>query len=162
MGARGPCRVRCRSERLGSLFYVDPGLQPRGQPGDLAPAFEELLCRQLGVVMTPRLLQLRRLVIGEVRRFPSLAEVLGEHGPHRAIHVFADLLADLDERGLLVVPDPGVAARQLNWLVMGEPVNNAMLFGDDAIPSKRDMRDHVHSAVAVFLAAYRPFDAGAT
>ena len=89
-----------------------------------------------------------------MRRFPSLAEALGGHGPRRAIHVFAALLADLDERGLLVVPDPGVAARRLNWLVMDEPVNNAMLFGDDAIPSQRDLREHVHTAVAVFLAAY--------
>ena len=53
-----------------------------------------------------------------------------------------------------MVPDPGVAARRLNWLVMDEPVNNAMLFGDDAIPSQRDLREHVHTAVAVFLAAY--------
>lgn len=93
-------------------------------------------------------------VSSSVRRFPSLAEALGGHGPRRAIHVFAALLADLDERGLLVVPDPGVAARRLNWLVMDEPVNNAMLFGDDAIPSQRDLREHVHTAVAVFLAAY--------
>ena len=128
--------------------------------GDLAPAIEELLCRQLGVVLTPRLIQLRRLVIGEVRRFPALAQSLAENGPLRAIQALAALLTDLDERGLLMVPDPEVAASQLNWLTMGEPVNNAMLLGDDAIPHQDEMREHVHSAVSIFLAAHGRPDAG--
>jgi TetR/AcrR family transcriptional regulator, mexJK operon transcriptional repressor len=32
--------------------------------------------RQLNAVLTPRILQLRRLVIGEVARFPELGQVL--------------------------------------------------------------------------------------
>jgi TetR/AcrR family transcriptional repressor of mexJK operon len=41
--------------------------------------------RQLTVVLTPRLMQLRRLVIGEVARLPELAKVLYERGPQCAI-----------------------------------------------------------------------------
>jgi len=37
------------------------------------------------VVLTPRLIQLRRLVIGEVSRFPELAKVLYEGGSMRAL-----------------------------------------------------------------------------
>ena len=41
--------------------------------------------RQLEVVLTPRILQLRRLVIGEVGRFPELGAALYAGGPGRAI-----------------------------------------------------------------------------
>ena len=51
-------------------------------------------------------------------------------------------------------PDPDAAASHFNWLVMGEPVNRAMLLGDAAIPDEDWRRNHVHDAVNVFLAAY--------
>lgn len=121
---------------------------------EIAPALEERLAEQLAVVLTPRLLRLRRLVIGEVARFPELARALAQHGPQRAIASFADILADLDDRGLLSVPDAEAAARQLNWLVMAEPVNAGMLLGDDAVPDARAQRAHVRAAIATFLAAY--------
>ena len=105
--------------------------------------------------MTPRLLQLRRLVIGEVARFPDLAAALYERGPKRAISSLAGVFERLDRRGLLTVRDPLVAATQFNWLVMGEPVNRAMLLGDGAIPGRAERRRHVAGAVQVFLAAYR-------
>src|SRR5690606_32157862 len=44
---------------------------------------------QLTTVLTPRIMQLRRLVIGEVSRFPDLAKVLYERGPQRAIAAMA-------------------------------------------------------------------------
>lgn len=121
---------------------------------DLAPALEQYLRRQLDVVLMPRLLQLRRLVIGEVTRFPDLARALAEHGPQRAVDAIAAQLTELDLCGLLSVPEPRKAASQLNWLVMGEPVNIAMLLGDDAVPTPAARTAHVRQAVATFLAAY--------
>ena len=43
---------------------------------DLAAYLRAYADKQLTVVLTPRLMQLRRLVIGEVSRFPDLAKVL--------------------------------------------------------------------------------------
>lgn len=123
---------------------------------DLVPGLEEYMRRQLDIVLAPRLLQLRRLVIGEVARFPELARALAENGPQRAVASIAERLEDLDRRGLLTVPDPHGAASQLNWLVMGEPVNTAMLLGDRAAPSPAARGAHVRRAVATFLAAYGP------
>lgn len=126
------------------------------ESGDrIAPALESLLGRQLAAVLQPRMLRLRRLVIGEVPRFPELARAVLKHGPQRAITALAQMLTDLKGRGLLSVPNPTLAATQLNWLVMGAPVNDAMFLGDDAIPSTQAQRDHVKSAVTTFLAAYR-------
>ena len=123
---------------------------------EVAPHLEAYAERQLTVVLDPRLLQLRRLVIGEVERFPDLARTLHAHGPRRAIEALADLFRDLTQRGLLAVEDPLVAASQFNWLVMGEPLNNAMLLGDAAIPSRDHIRRHCAAAVRTFLAAYAP------
>ena len=118
------------------------------------PYLEAYADRQLEIVMTPELLQLRRLVIGEVARFPELAEALYEHGPKRAIGTLAAMFERLTERDMLRVDDPTGAATQFNWLVMGEPVNRAMLLGDTAIPTAAERRAQVRAAVRVFLAAY--------
>ncbi|WP_246132825.1 TetR/AcrR family transcriptional regulator [Devosia ginsengisoli] len=110
--------------------------------------------RQLSVVMTPRLMQLRRLVIGEVSRFPDLARVLYERGPQRAMQVLAGIFGRLDRRALLACPEPEVAATNFNWLVMAEPVNRAMLMGDGELPDDAQLRVVAKEAVRVFLAAY--------
>ncbi|WP_136709549.1 TetR/AcrR family transcriptional regulator [Agromyces sp. H66] len=112
--------------------------------------------RQLDVVMTPRLLQLRRLVIGEVGRFPELARALYESGPGRAMASLAAVFGRLGERGLLAIDDPEVAAAQFNWLVMAGPLNEAMLLGDEAVPDASARRRHVAETVRLFLAGYGP------
>lgn len=112
--------------------------------------------RQLAVVLRPRILQLRRLVIGEVGRFPDLARTLSEAGPQRAIAGLADAFERRAERGELSIDDPAAAASTFNWLVMAAPLNDAMLLGDAAIPSPAAQRRHAAEAVRVFLAAYGP------
>jgi AcrR family transcriptional regulator len=110
--------------------------------------------RQLTVVLQPRIMQLRRLVIGEVGRFPDLARALFERGPKRALAALAAALGDMADRGFLAIDDPKLAAAQFNWLVMGEPLNRAMLLGDGAIPTSAELRRHAAQSVQMFLAAY--------
>lgn len=124
------------------------------EKGDLAEYLQSYALRQLTVVLTPPIMQLRRLVIGEVSRFPELARVLYERGPQRAMAIFASILEDLASRGLLKISDPKTAASHFNWLVMSEPLNRAMLLGDGAIPKSAALRRHVAESVRVFLAAY--------
>ena len=49
--------------------------------GDVEADLRGLARRQLALVMQPRLLQLRRLVIGETDRFPELGRTFYERGP---------------------------------------------------------------------------------
>ncbi len=124
------------------------------EDGDLAEYLLNYAYRQLTVVLTPRIMQLRRLVIGEVSRFPELARVLYERGPMRALEALASLFERLADRGLLAIDDPLVAASQFNWLIMSAPLNQAMLLGDEAIPKQAELRRHAADGVRVFLAAY--------
>ncbi len=121
---------------------------------DVAAFLETYAFRQLTVVLTPRLMQLRRLVIGEAGRFPELARVLYERGPQRAMSALAKTFEGLAARGLLVMEDSAAAAAQFNWLVMSAPLNRAMLLGDGAIPKASALRRHAAESVRVFLAAY--------
>lgn len=143
---------------------------------DAATARDEvrdLLVAQLSAVMDPEVLALRRLVIGEAVRFPQLARALYDHGPRVAISSLATVIEDLRSLGLVRIPRPAdastratatgpaaidsatqVAATQLNWLVMGDPVNRTMLLGDEAIPTAPQLRAHVDAALDVFFGAY--------
>ncbi|MER8908645.1 TetR/AcrR family transcriptional regulator [Mesorhizobium sp. M0854] len=121
---------------------------------DVAEYLRRYAYRQLTTVLTPRVMQLRRLVIGEVGRFPELAKALFDGGPGRAIAAMAVLFERLADHGLLAIDDPAVAASQFNWLIMGEPLNRVMLLGDDAIPKPAALRRHAAAGVRVFLASY--------
>jgi len=122
--------------------------------GDVASYLADYATRQLTVVLTPPIMQLRRLVIGEVGRFSELGKVLYERGPERAINMLAALFERLAERGVLAIDDANVAASHFNWLVMSEPLNRIMLLGDEAIPKTAELRRHAKEGVRVFLAAY--------
>ena len=125
-----------------------------GEDDDLEGYLVGYAVRQLEVVLTPRILQLRRLVIGEVGRFPELGAALYAGGPGRAIASLAATFERLADRGALSVHDPLLAATQFNWLIMSAPLNRTMLLGDVAIPSSKEVREHAREGVRMFLAAY--------
>lgn len=128
-----------------------PDLAPGG---DLRAYLEDYAYRQLSVVLTPRLMQLRRVVIGEAGRFPDLGRALYESGPRRAMASMAAMFRRMADRGLLRIDDAAVAASHFNWLAMSQPLNQAMLLGDAGIPEPAALRRHARDAVQAFLAAY--------
>ena len=122
---------------------------------DLETYLTEYALRQLKTVLVPRIVRLRRLVIGEVGRFPELGAALYAGGPGRAVASFAAALERLNTLGALSIADPMLAASQFNWLVMSAPLNQAMLLGDAAIPDAAALSKHAKESVRMFLAAYR-------
>ena len=131
----------------------DPVPDPadRSELPDFLSAYAE---RQLTAVLTPRVLQLRRLVIGEVSRFPDLGRALWDGGPTRAMTSMAARFERLTALGWLRADDPETAASSFNWLVMSKPLNEAMLLGDRAVPEPAELRRHCAEAARIFLAAY--------
>jgi AcrR family transcriptional regulator len=115
----------------------------------------------LAVVLDPHRLRLRRMLIGEAERFPELARAWYENGPELSCRMFARWFRRLDERGLLRVPDPELAAQHFNWLVLSIPLNRAMAGlpydpGADsgAAPRPAYLDGVADEGVRVFLAAY--------
>jgi AcrR family transcriptional regulator len=127
---------------------------PDPAAADELPTFlEKYAERQLNAVLTPRILQLRRLVIGEVARFPELGQVLWDRGPRRAMTSMAARFSRLAMKGWLR-DDPATAATFFNWLIMSGPLNQAMLLGDQAAPDAIGLRRHCAEVARIFLAAY--------
>jgi TetR/AcrR family transcriptional repressor of mexJK operon len=123
--------------------------------GDVEADLRGLARRLLARVMQPRILQLRRLVIGEAARFPELGRTFHEQGPGRTIAALAAVFERLAERGVLQFDDPQLAAAHFNWLVMSIPLNRAMLLGEDEPPARTELDRYADAGVRAFLAAYR-------
>jgi TetR/AcrR family transcriptional regulator, mexJK operon transcriptional repressor len=122
--------------------------------GDLEADLRGLARQLLGRVMQPRILQLRRLVIGEAGRFPELGRTFYEQGPGRTIAALATVFERLADRGVLQPGDPLLAAAHFNWLVMSIPLNRAMLLGEDEPPGAVELNRYADAGVRAFLAAY--------
>jgi TetR/AcrR family transcriptional repressor of mexJK operon len=125
-----------------------------GRSPDLERDLRELGRQLLARVLQPRVLELRRLVIGEASRFPELGRAFYERGPERTIDALAQAFEGLARRGVLRLEDPRLAAAHFNWLVMSVPINAAMFLGEDAVPPAAEMRRIVDGAVRAFVAAY--------
>jgi AcrR family transcriptional regulator len=123
--------------------------------GDLEHNLRGFARRQLRAVMQPRLLQLRRLVIGEAGRFPQLGRLFYERGPGRTIDALETLFERLASRGALELDHPRLAAAHFNWLVMSIPLNQAMLLGEDKPATPAELDRYADAGVRTFLAAYR-------
>jgi AcrR family transcriptional regulator len=124
--------------------------------GGLERELRDLARRLLSLVLQPRMMRLRRLVIAEARQFPELGRHFYDLGPGRTIAALAEAFAELGRQGRLAVPDPHLAASQFNWLVMAAPLNEVMLLGEDALPSARRLNRWADDGVRTFLAAYGP------
>jgi TetR/AcrR family transcriptional regulator, mexJK operon transcriptional repressor len=122
--------------------------------GDVAADLRGFARHLVRMVMQPRILQLRRLVIAEAERFPELGHTFYEQGPGRTIAALATVFERLAARGVLQLDDPPLAAAQFNWLVLSIPLNKAMLLGEDELPGSTELNRHADAGVRAFLAAY--------
>ena len=125
-----------------------------GESDNLDTHLRDHARQQLALVMQPRPLQLRRLVIAEAVAFPRLGQIFYDNGPGLTISQLARAFKQLHQRGSLVCPDPTRAASDFNWLIMSEPINRAMLLGNDQPATDRKLRQWADQAVTTFLAAY--------
>ena len=131
---------------------------PKGSP----PASSTLLMsgprcassptRFLRLLLSPDVIAINRIIIGEVARFPVLADVFWQAGPERVRVQLERYLRRAAETGELEFADLRVAAGQFASLVRGEIHLRALLglgvVGDVALSAAAE------SAVATFLRAF--------
>jgi len=121
---------------------------------DVERDLHDLSRRYARSVIEPRVLQLRRLVIGEAGRFPELARAYYERVPERVIASLAGCLGRLAERGLLRLEDPLLAATHLVALILWTPLDRGMFVADGGVPAAAELDRLADAGVDVFLAAY--------
>jgi TetR/AcrR family transcriptional regulator, mexJK operon transcriptional repressor len=138
-------------DQVGEPFFG--GIDALEDADDLETDLRKLAGQLITIVTDPRLLQLRRLVIGEAGRFPELGRTYYERGPRRSTDTLASQFQVLAERGLLRLDDAPLAAQHFNWLVLSIPLNQAM-FSVDLDFSPAELDRYADEAVRIFLAAY--------
>jgi TetR/AcrR family transcriptional regulator, mexJK operon transcriptional repressor len=138
-------------DQVGEPFFG--GIGALEDTEDLETDLRRLAGQLMVIVKDPRLLQLRRLVIGEAGRFPELGRTYYERGPGRSAEKLASQFEVLAERGLLRLDDPRLAAQYFNWLVLSIPLNQAM-FSVDLDFSPAELDRYADEAVRIFLAAH--------
>jgi AcrR family transcriptional regulator len=136
------------AERAGSEL-VEALAESTNLPEDLRAFAREHV---VGVT-APHLVQLRRMIIGEARRFPDLARAWHRGAPERGHVTLARIVTRLSERGLVRAPDPMLAAQHLNYLILSIPLNEAM-FAVREHHDETELRRWADEAVRVWLAAY--------
>jgi TetR/AcrR family transcriptional repressor of mexJK operon len=99
-------------------------------------------------------LRLRRLVLGEVGRFPDLARTYYDRVPGRVIAGLTALFTELAGEGRLEVDDPALAAQHFAWLTLGIPLDRGMFYPIEATVREADLDRMADAAARVFLAAY--------
>lgn len=121
---------------------------------ETAQTLERLALRFLQVLMEPRLLRLRRLVIANADRFPELGRSWYEQGFERVLETLADCFERLNAAGRLHADDAVAAASHFVGMLLWIPINNAMFTGNEK-PFTRAELDRIAKAAAdAFLRAY--------
>ena len=121
-------------------------------PANLRAWLDDLARRLALAIMRGEVIALRRLLIGEARSFPELAAEYFARAPAQVIDTLALGFDQLGQAGLLRVPDARRAAAQFAYLVVGEPLDHAMVVG--AVPPKEQVIACAREGVETFLARY--------
>lgn len=115
-------------------------------------ALDELGPRLAVAIVRPEVVALRRLLVGEARRFPGLAAEYFDRAPGRVLAALASEFERLGEEGVLRIDDARTAAAQFAYLVAGAPLDRAILIG--MLPSEERLRKGAREGVRTFLARY--------
>jgi TetR/AcrR family transcriptional regulator, mexJK operon transcriptional repressor len=134
--ASGRDAMRPSLERLEQNPVVERGLTE----------FAEIL---LGAILSPAVVEMRRLVINEAKSQPQVAATYLQESWNRNVAALAWTFDRLRERGSLNVDDTRAAAEDFTWLLVGGPLNAALL-GVEPHPGA----DRPARAVSLFLARY--------
>jgi TetR/AcrR family transcriptional regulator, mexJK operon transcriptional repressor len=120
--------------------------------GNLAARLHDLGQRLALGILRPEVIALRRLLVAEARLFPALAARYFDRAPGQVLEALAAGFARLAAAGVLHIADPKTTAAQFAYLVVGEPLDHAMLTG--AMPSQAHVTTGAREGVTTFLARY--------
>ena len=121
---------------------------------DAAAALTTLARELAALVLSGRVVPLRRLLIGEARRFPEFAAEYYERAPGRVMAAVAEAMRAFDERGVLRIDDPDLAAEHFAFLAIGASLDRALFEPDTDAAGADAAVERAERGAAAFLRAY--------
>ena len=110
--------------------------------------------QQLRTAHDANLMQIRRVAIAEVGRFPAFGKAVFALGPGSSIGRLERAFRMWHDAGALNTPDPRQAAEMFNWLIMGGPTSEVMLTGQTPTAQADTSARHIDECLRIFWAAY--------
>lgn len=133
-------------------------LLPADDPGE---ALRALINRLASLVVTPRVVQLRRLVIAETDRFPDLAAEWYRLGPAQTISRISKYLEALLKAHRLRIDDTDEAAEELLWLSVSPALNRLLFQPSGTQVTPEELARTSSRAFDTFWLAHGPTDSSA-
>ncbi|MFI6298365.1 TetR/AcrR family transcriptional regulator [Nonomuraea sp. NPDC050790] len=130
--------------------HLEPCKSKIAQADDLRAALIGLMTEWAEILLRPDIMALRRLVIGEIDRFPQLGRAWYGISDKMNNVPLVEAFEILHERGRISVPDPALAVRQLVASTIGVPQLIRTFDGDAEV----DLQGIITSGVDLFLARY--------
>jgi TetR/AcrR family transcriptional regulator, mexJK operon transcriptional repressor len=134
-------------------FVADRVEEPLGAR-PVADELRDLAESHALAVVTPRVIAVRRLLLGEAHRFPDLAAEYFDRVPAAVIAALARRMRRYGESGALTIPDADEAADHFAYLVLGASLDRALFH--PAPPSDAALRRAARTGAAAFHRAYAP------
>ncbi|MGW4053048.1 TetR/AcrR family transcriptional regulator [Streptomyces sp. NPDC004779] len=122
---------------------------------DLRSALVKLTTDWARILLRPDIMSLRRLVIGEIDRFPQLGRLWYRVSYDMNNGPLIEAFTELDARGELDAPDPRLAVQQLVAVTVGVP-QLVRTFSPEAEIEEAELERVISSGVDLFLARYAP------
>ncbi|MFI6445003.1 TetR/AcrR family transcriptional regulator [Kitasatospora sp. NPDC050543] len=120
---------------------------------DLRAALITLTLDWTRILLRPDIMSLRRLVIGEIDRFPQLGQLWYRVSYDMNNGPLIEAFTELSERGVLDAPDPALAVQQLVATTVGVP-QLVRTFRPEAELDDAELTRQITSGVDLFLARY--------
>jgi len=121
-------------------------------PRDVEASLNAIADRFLRLLLSPEVIAINRIIIGEVARFPALAAIFWRAGPERVRVQLEEFCRRAATAGTLDIADTRLAAGQFASLVRGE-IHLQQLLGLGE-PDDAALRAAARNAVATFLRAF--------
>jgi AcrR family transcriptional regulator len=128
-----------------------PALDAEVAPSQLRASLTAIAVDLIETVQDPDVAGLRRVLVAEQPRQPDLAAAWRRSAVLATVDALAEYFALLGQRGLLVDIDPQLLATQFLWMLIGDPLDVALL--DPASGGASSQAQATH-AVRTLLAAY--------
>ncbi|MFW6228035.1 MAG: TetR/AcrR family transcriptional regulator [Alkalispirochaeta sp.] len=122
--------------------------------GRVREDLEMIAVELLTVLYRDEALHLTRIIVSESQRFPAVADRYWEEGPSTALRQVTRFLTELPEEGEITFSDPGLAARHLFGLLLGDRYLRFLL-GIQEAPSPAEIVSIAREAATLFLGAAR-------
>ncbi|MFF5975450.1 TetR/AcrR family transcriptional regulator [Streptomyces sp. NPDC012769] len=132
---------------------LEPSNSTLADAPDLRAALVRLTTDWARILLRPDIMSLRRLVIGEIDRFPQLGQLWYRVSYDMNNGPLVEAFTELHARGALHVPDPKLAVQQLVAATVGVP-QLVRTFSPEAEIDEAELARMITSGVDLFLAGY--------